>query len=38
MHGFFIHAFNLVFAPKFRRKIIYGQLRQDIANIRAFDS
>jgi len=27
MHGFFIHAFNLVFAPKFRRKIIYGQFK-----------
>lgn len=25
--------YHVVFAPKFRRKIIYGQLRQDIANI-----
>ena len=25
--------YHIVFAPKFRRKIIYGQLRQDIANI-----
>ena len=25
--------YHIVFAPKFRRKIIYGQLKQDIANI-----
>ena len=25
--------YHIVFAPKFRRKIIYGQLEQDIANI-----
>ena len=25
--------YHFVFAPKFRRKIIYGKLRQDIANI-----
>ncbi len=25
--------YHLVFAPRFRRKIIYGQLKQDIANI-----
>ncbi len=25
--------YHVVFAPKFRRKIIYGQLRQDIASI-----
>ena len=25
--------YHIVFAPKFRRKIIYGWLRQDIANI-----
>lgn len=25
--------YHLVFAPKFRRKIIYGQLKRDIANI-----
>ena len=25
--------YHIVFAPKFRRKIIYGQLGQDIANI-----
>lgn len=25
--------YYIVFAPKFRRKIIYGKLRQDIANI-----
>ena len=25
--------YHIVFAPKFRRKVIYGQLRQDIANI-----
>ena len=25
--------YHIVFAPKFRRKIIYGKLRQDIANI-----
>ena len=25
--------YYIVFAPKFRRKIIYGQLKQDIANI-----
>ncbi len=24
--------YHIVFAPKFRRKIIYGQLKQDIAN------
>ena len=24
---------NIVFAPKFRRKVAYGALRQDIANI-----
>lgn len=24
---------SIAFAPKFRRKIIYGKLRQDIANI-----
>ena len=26
-------TYHIVFAPKFRRKIIYGQLKQDIANI-----
>ena len=25
--------YHMVFAPKFRRKIIYGGLRQDMANI-----
>ncbi len=25
--------YHIVFALKFRRKIVYGQLRQDIANI-----
>ena len=25
--------YHIVFAPKFRRKVIYGQLKQDIANI-----
>ncbi len=25
--------YHIVFAPKFRRKIIYGELRQDMANI-----
>lgn len=25
--------YHIVFAPKFRRKIAYGQLKQDIANI-----
>ena len=25
--------YHIVFAPKFRRKVAYGQLRQDIANI-----
>ena len=25
--------YHMVFAPKFRRKIIYGELRQDMANI-----
>lgn len=25
--------YHIVFAPKFRRKIVYGQLKQDIANI-----
>lgn len=25
--------YHIVFAPKFRRKIAYGELRQDIANI-----
>ena len=25
--------YHIVFAPKYRRKIIYGQLKQDIANI-----
>lgn len=25
--------YHVVFAPKFRRKVIYGQLKQDIANI-----
>ena len=25
--------YHIVFAPKFRRKIIYGQLKQDVANI-----
>lgn len=25
--------YHIVFAPKYRRKIIYGELRQDIANI-----
>ena len=25
--------YHIVFAPKFRRKIIYGQLKEDIANI-----
>ena len=25
--------YHIVFAPKFRRKIIYRELRQDIANI-----
>jgi hypothetical protein len=24
--------YHVVFAPKFRRKVIYGQLKQDIAN------
>lgn len=25
--------YHIVFAPKYRRKIIYGELKQDIANI-----
>ena len=25
--------YHIVFAPKYRRKIIYGQLKRDIANI-----
>ena len=25
--------YHIVFAPKFRRKLAYGKLRQDIANI-----
>ena len=25
--------YHIVFAPKFRRKIAYGQIKQDIANI-----
>ena len=25
--------YHIVFAPKYRRKVIYGELRQDIANI-----
>ena len=25
--------YHIVFAPKFRRKVAYGQLKQDIANI-----
>ncbi len=25
--------YHIVFAPKFRRKVIYGELKQDIANI-----
>ncbi len=25
--------YHIVFAPKFRRKVAYGQIRQDIANI-----
>ena len=25
--------YHIVFEPKYRRKIIYGELRQDIANI-----
>lgn len=25
--------YHIVFVPKFRRKVAYGQLRQDIANI-----
>ena len=25
--------YHIVFAPKFRRKVIYGQLKRDIANI-----
>lgn len=25
--------YHVVFAPKFRRKVIYGQLNRDIANI-----
>ena len=25
--------YNIVFAPKFRRKVAYGQIKQDIANI-----
>ena len=25
--------YHVVFAPKFRRKVIYGKLKQDIANI-----
>lgn len=25
--------YHMVFTPKFRRKIIYGELRQDMANI-----
>ena len=25
--------YHIVFAPKFRRKIVYGQLKQDTANI-----
>jgi REP element-mobilizing transposase RayT len=25
--------YHLVFAPKFRRQIIYGKIKQDVANI-----
>ena len=25
--------YHIVFAPKFRRKVAYGQIKQDIANI-----
>ena len=25
--------YHIVFVPKFRRKIVYGQLKQDIANV-----
>ena len=25
--------YHIVFAPKFRRKVTYGQLKQDIVNI-----
>ena len=25
--------YHIVFAPKYRRKIVYGRLKQDIANI-----
>ena len=28
--------YHIVFAPKFRRKVAYGQLKQDIANILSF--
>ena len=27
------YKYHIVFAPKYRRKIIYGQLKRDIANI-----
>ena len=32
-HSKYRCQFHIVFAPKYRRKIIYGELRQDIANI-----
>ena len=25
--------YHIVFAPKFRRKVVYGELKRDIANI-----
>jgi len=29
----FIHAFAVVFAPKYRRQIIYGNIKVDIVQI-----
>jgi len=30
--------YHIVFAPKFRRKVIYGQIKADVGNIRVFDT
>ena len=32
-HSKWESKYHIVFAPKFRRKVIYGQLKRDIANI-----
>ena len=33
MYVFFIHAFNLVFTPKYRRKAVYNQYKESIRDI-----